>query len=58
MFQAVHLELPSVSMVPVSAFRFVPSAPDSAVMTVDAEKLEGGSVQGVVRRARINLMSN
>ena len=47
-----------MSMVPVSAFRFVPSAPDSAVMTVDAEKLEGGSVQGVVRRARINLMSN
>ena len=29
-----------------------------AVMTVDAERLEGATVQGVVRRTRINFMSN
>lgn len=38
--------------------RFVPAQPARAVMTVDAERLEGGAVQGAVRRSRVNLMVN
>ena len=39
-------------------WRFVPAQPARAVMTVDAERLEGGAVQGAVRRSRVNLMVN
>ena len=38
--------------------RFVPAQPARAVMTVVAERLEGGAVQGAVRRSRVNLMVN
>ena len=53
------MECSATTMVAVSAFRFEPSQPDKAVMTVDAERLElgGGSVQGVIRRRRVNLMT-
>lgn len=45
-------------MVAVSAFRFCPQRGEEAVMTVDAERLQEGAVQGVVRRSKINLMVN
>jgi len=53
---AGHLHSQSTIIVPVRKFRFVPSQPESAAMTVDAEHLAGGVVQGVVRTPQVQIM--
>jgi len=57
--KCVHVGMPGTTIVPISAFRFVPSEPKNAIMSIDAERLDldGGPVQGVIRRSRVNFMT-
>merc|ERR1712198_266853 len=38
--KCVHVGMPGTSIVPISAFRFVPSEPKNAIMSIDAERLD------------------
>ena len=51
-----HLKSQHTMICPITAFRFVPSEGVTAPMTVDAELLRGGMVQGIVRRSGVNIM--
>ena len=51
-----HLDSQHTMIFPITAFRFVPSEGSSAPMTVDAELLAGGVVQGVIRQSGVKVM--
>jgi len=54
---AAHLQPGDSLCVPIKAFRFVPLSPGSnCPMTVDAERLEGATVQGKIKKAGCKLM--
>jgi len=51
-----HLQSKNTMIFPIRAFRFVPSEPESAPMTVDAELLPGGLVQGAIKQNGVRIM--
>jgi len=51
-----HLQSKHTFMIPIKAFRFIPSDGKEAPMTIDAELLQGGKVQGKVKQNGVNIM--
>jgi len=51
---ACHLFDNGTKIIPVSAFRFVPTS--GSVMSVDAERLEDGAVQGIISHNPVTIM--